>query len=253
MAILRKKDEPDGVPIYVRLAEELEGAILRGDYAPHDRLPPERDLAEEHGINRHTARQALGRLQSMGLVYRVRGRGTFVRSERVEYRVAEKMSFSDSVRRMGLQPRTEPLAVRRIGAYGRAVEGLMVPAGEPLVAYERLRYAGKVPIVYGTKHFREALFPGIHEHLSRKHGSVRQLVRDRYGQDLYRARSVVEIEPSDAVTARYLGLPLGAPLLRTESTDALEDGTPAEWGVSYFRGDATRLDIRIRRPRGAED
>lgn len=253
MAADRKAAGREGGPVYIRIAEELEGAILRGEYAPHDRLAPERELAKEHGVNRHTARQALARLQIMGLVYRVRGRGTFVRSERVEYRLAEKMSFSDSVGRMGLPPRTKPLAVRRVRAYGRAAAGLMVPPGTPLVAYERVRYAGKVPIVYGSKHFREELFPGIRELLLHKHVSVRQLIRENYGKQLYRARSVVEIEPSDATTARHLGLPLGAPLLKAESTDALEDGTPAEWGISYFRGDATKLDIRIKGLKGEEE
>lgn len=249
----RQTGGPERGPVYMRIAEELEGSILGGRYAAHDRLPPERELAEEHGVNRHTARQALDRLQSMGLVYKVRGRGTFVRSERVKYRIAEKMSFLDSVGRMGLQPRTRPLAVRRVRAYGRAATGLMVPTGEPLVAYERVRYAGKIPVVYGTKHFRETLFPGLHKLLMSKHGSVRQLIRDNYATELYRARSVVEIEPSDLATARYLGLPLGAPLLKSESTDALEDGTPAEWGISYFRGDATKLDIRIKGLKGEEE
>lgn len=243
MNSIRKKRE---VPIYVQVAEELEGALLRGEYGVGDRLPTEHALAEQYGINRHTAGQALNQLQSKGLVIRVRGRGTFVRPGRVDYRVAEKMSFSDSISRVGLEPSQVILSLRRLGAYGRMAEEMMVPVGEPLIAFERVRYAGEIPLVYGIKQFREALFPGLYDLLSTGCLSIRSLVRAQYGLEVYRARSTFEIEPADAGNAHHLGVQPGAALLRVESLDTLEDGTPAEWGVTYFRGDATRVRVTLR-------
>ena len=102
------------IPIYVRVADELEGTMLRGKYGPGDRLPTEHALAAHHGVNRHTAGQALNHLQSKGLIYRVKGRGSFVRPGRVDYRVAEKMSFSDSISRLGLRPSQDLLGIRRV-------------------------------------------------------------------------------------------------------------------------------------------
>ena len=241
------------VPIYIRVAEELEGAIRRGDHSVGDRLPTEHELAAGYGINRHTAAQAMNQLQSKGLVYRVKGRGTFVRPGRVEYRVAEKMSFSDSVARVGLQPSQRILGLRRVGAYGRLAERMRVPLGESLVAFERIRYAGEIPLVYGTKHLRESSFPGIYNALRKGCASVRALVRSRYGLEVYRARSTFEIEPADEENSRYLGVGLGVALLKVESLDTLEDGTPVEWGVSYFRGDATRVEVALREIRGEKD
>ncbi len=241
------------IPIYVQVADELEGAMLRGEYGPGDRLPTEHALAAQYDVNRHTAGQALNHLQSKGLIYRVKGRGSFVRPGRVDYRVAEKMSFSDSVSRLGLRPAQELLGVRRVRVHERLAGKMRVPMGEILVAYERVRYAGEIPLVYGTKHFRESLFPGIDELLRGGGQSVRAIVRAHYGLEMYRASSTFEIEPADTETARYLGVQLGAALLRVESLDTLEDGTPAEWGVSYFRGDATRVQVEIREVKGEED
>ena len=241
------------VPVYVQVAEDLEGAIRGGNYGVGDQLPTEHALAAEYGINRHTAGQALKRIQSKGLIVRVRGRGTFVRPGRIDYRVAEKMSYSDSVSRAGLEPSSEILGLRMIGAYGWICEAMMVPPGEPLVAFERVRYAGEIPLVYGTKHFREKLFPGLHELLGNRTRSVRALVRGHYGLEVYRARSTFEIEPADEENSRYLGVLLGSALMKVESLDTLEDGTPAEWGVSYFRGDATRLQVQMREVKGDED
>ncbi len=239
----------DGVPIYVQVAEDLEGAMLRGEYGVGDRLPTEHALAEKYAINRHTAGQALNQLQGKGLVVRVRGRGTFVRPGRVDYRVAEKMSFTDSVSRVGLKASRKILSVRRVRALGRMPEAMKVPAGEPLVARESVSFAGEIPLDYSVKHFRENLFPGA-EGVLHNPRSSRALIESHYGAKLYRGRSTFEIEPADSGCSRHLGVQSGASLLRVESLDTLEDGTPAEWGVTYFRGDATRMQVHIRDVKG---
>lgn len=65
-----------------RLTAELRRAILRGDYAPGDKLPPERDLAERFDVNRVTVRSALARLESTRLVTIRHGSGCVVRDYR---------------------------------------------------------------------------------------------------------------------------------------------------------------------------
>lgn len=231
-------------PLYVQLAEELEAAMLRGDHKPGDRLPTEQGLAERYGVNRHTAGQAYNHLQGKGLVYRVKGRGTYVRPGRIEYRIAQKMSFSDSVSRAGMQPFHRVTGVRQIGAYGRIAEDMTVPVGERLVAYEGVSFAGEVPLGCGTKYLREKLFPGIYGLLLyRGHESRSALIKARYGVELRRARSVFEIEPAEGETTQRLGVPPGAALLKVGALDTLKDGTPAQWGVSFFRGDAARMYV----------
>jgi DNA-binding FadR family transcriptional regulator len=60
--------------------ERLGTAIRLGLLAPGDRLPPERDLADQFGIARSTLRQALTSLTESGHLIALRGRGggTFV-------------------------------------------------------------------------------------------------------------------------------------------------------------------------------
>ena len=56
----------------------LRGQILAGELAPGDRLPSERALSEELGVNRHAVREALKRLQQAGLVRISQGGATRV-------------------------------------------------------------------------------------------------------------------------------------------------------------------------------
>jgi len=56
----------------------LRTAIVEGRFAPGDRLPPERSLAETLGVNRTTLRSALSRLREAGLVAPRQGDGCIV-------------------------------------------------------------------------------------------------------------------------------------------------------------------------------
>lgn len=67
---------------YDTTLQRLGTAIRIGLLEPGERLPPERDLADQFGISRSTLRQALGTLTESGHLVALRGRagGTFVAS-----------------------------------------------------------------------------------------------------------------------------------------------------------------------------
>jgi len=50
------------------IAAELRGEILRGQYRVGERLPSERDLAERFSVHRSAVREAMKRLEQLGLV-----------------------------------------------------------------------------------------------------------------------------------------------------------------------------------------
>lgn len=59
-----------------RIAADLRQKVQRGIYT--DRVPGERDLAEQYGVHVLTANKAVTTLVEEGLLYRVRGKGTFI-------------------------------------------------------------------------------------------------------------------------------------------------------------------------------
>jgi len=65
---IERKHAADGI------YDQLAAAILRGDIAVGSALPPERELAEQFGVSRTIARQAVHRIAELGLV-RVRQGG----------------------------------------------------------------------------------------------------------------------------------------------------------------------------------
>lgn len=62
------------------LEARLSAEILDGTLAAGALLPPERELAERHGVNRTTVRSALARLERSGLIETRQGSGSRVRA-----------------------------------------------------------------------------------------------------------------------------------------------------------------------------
>lgn len=61
-----------------QLVEILTDAVISGRYAPGSTLPAERVLADQLGVNRTSLRQALSRLEQLGLIESRQGSGTIV-------------------------------------------------------------------------------------------------------------------------------------------------------------------------------
>ena len=67
-----------GRPVYVQLIEQLELAIVTGDYPLGSRIPPVRELAAEAGVNPNTMQRALQELETRGLLQTMRTSGRIV-------------------------------------------------------------------------------------------------------------------------------------------------------------------------------
>jgi GntR family transcriptional repressor for pyruvate dehydrogenase complex len=60
------------------VAVQLEQLIVRGDFQPGEKLPPERVLAEKFGVGRSSMREALRLMEASGLIRTTHGVGVFV-------------------------------------------------------------------------------------------------------------------------------------------------------------------------------
>lgn len=71
-------------PLHTQICNQIRHLILSGQWEPGRRLPSELELQNELGISRSTIRQALKSIESEELIVRVPGRGSFVKSFKIE-------------------------------------------------------------------------------------------------------------------------------------------------------------------------
>lgn len=81
----------DARPIYEQIMDELRKMIISGVFAPDEKLPSVRELAQQYAINPNTIQRAYRELEIEGYIYSVAGKGSFVgmRNEVDESRKSE--------------------------------------------------------------------------------------------------------------------------------------------------------------------
>ncbi|WP_042876266.1 GntR family transcriptional regulator [Cupriavidus necator] len=75
-----KSDTPNSSTRYAELASTLVKEIVEGRRVVGSLLPTEHELAEQHGVSRHTVRASLRLLQDLGYISRKKAVGTIVES-----------------------------------------------------------------------------------------------------------------------------------------------------------------------------
>jgi DNA-binding FadR family transcriptional regulator len=70
----------DAQKLYQQIARRIAASIEDGRYAPGDRLPSERELADDLGVSRPTIRDAMIALEFQGLVEARQGSGVYVKA-----------------------------------------------------------------------------------------------------------------------------------------------------------------------------
>ena len=71
-------------PLYQTIFNDLQTAILTGELPVDSQLPTEKELSHTYKVSRITSKRALTELEQLGLIYRVRGKGSFVKSSAPE-------------------------------------------------------------------------------------------------------------------------------------------------------------------------
>lgn len=101
-------------PIFQQLADGITLDIVRGKYAPGERLESVRDLAVKAGVNPNTVQRALAFVESTGLIFTKRGDGRFVGTDS---RVVE------AVRKKYVRQKTDEFigALKAVGLNGEEI------------------------------------------------------------------------------------------------------------------------------------
>lgn len=228
----RPLDRRSPLPLWSQLSEDLLRRLEAGAFA--ERFPSEHELMADYDVSRYTVRDALRRLREQGVVDSARGRGTFVRSPRIEQPLGAMYSLFREVEARGMEQRSTVQA-QEARTDARVAERLGLAPDEPLFYLERLRLADAeplaldhawLPLVVAEPLLRaDFTRTGLYDQLAELTG-----VRLTGGQESIRA-----VVP-DAAQRRALGIGTRVAGLFIERTGCLR-GTPTEWRETLVRGD----------------
>lgn len=153
-------DKNSSVPIYFQLKNSLKEKIIGKVYLPGGLLPSEKELAQRFSISRMTVRQAIQALQSEGLVYKEKGRGTFVARNIIE-KNAELQSFTQDMISRGFAPGSRTVHFGEIAPDRNVQAKLELAPGDRVYFLKRLRLADSAPMAVEYCYLPCKLFPGL--------------------------------------------------------------------------------------------
>lgn len=237
------------VPCYSQLSKILLEQIRSGGLCQGEQLPTESAISKKYKLNRHTVRRAIERLAEEGIVYKVRGKGTFLAKTKIPYKVSKKTQFTTSVLQAGLQPDAILLETYEVVAGEEFSRKLNIQPDDIVSVLEILRYADDIPFSHTSSFLSAKKFPGFPDLLNRSF-SLYRLLEDHYGIEATRKSSAFEVSMPDDKDMEILQISPKTPLLVVKSLSESQYGDIVEYCVSKFRGDLCSITVDFNDTRG---
>jgi GntR family transcriptional regulator len=237
MSHLRK----NGMPAYKRIQGTITKRLELGLLKPGDLVDSERELARIHRVSLMTARHALTTLERDGLVVRRRGAGTFVAPPKIHFN--KLMSYTEQMSGRGLAVSSKLLSIGVVETEHEIAARLSLPATSRLIRVERLRLGGEEPFAIETCYLSADEYTDLTRSKLDRASLFSVLERDHELQIAY-SDEEVDATTADAHTARLLGIPVGAAVLRIRQQIFSTKAKPALYVLGLYRSDRHTLFIR---------
>jgi GntR family transcriptional regulator len=243
-------DPQSAIPLYFQIEQDLASLIASGTLAPGSQLPSEEELVQRYGVSRTTVRKAVQELDRLGLIEIRRGRGTFVRTEKIAQEFTELTGFVEDMVAMGLQPSAKVLGTGPTRANEMVARQLRVPIGTAVMQIRRVRMADDVAMSLDETYLPMELGRKVVENDLEVY-PIFSLLEGKYDTPLLEADYRLEATAADPLVAEALGIDFKSPILLIERVSYSLDRRPVDYEKLFYRGDKIRLSTRLRRRQSA--
>ncbi|MBA1334105.1 MAG: hypothetical protein HPY66_1589 [Firmicutes bacterium] len=243
-------EENSMVPLYHQIREKLTARIENGEFKPQEQIPSENELCERYNVSRITIRRAIDEMVKLGLLVKKQGKGTFVNQPKINFFSVDLISFSERMKREGLNVTTRVVCVQEALAENKVNRALGLADGESVVKIKRIRYIENDPIAIETNYIQRDLLKGrmevdeLKKYLEQGN-SLYDLLNNRIGIKFTRAHQTFEpimLQEEEQETLECGENPVGLLIYRmTYSGDI-----PVEFVKVVHRGDLCKFEMELK-------
>jgi len=232
--------------LYLHITTLLRRRVQSAEWRPGQKVPTLEQLAREFGVARVTVRQAMGILESEGLIWRKQGKGTFVKEGILSGPwFALQTDWSSLVKVTTFADAANELRTVR---EGKKLPPLSAADGKPAGSYQYLhRVHSKNDVPYAVIHIyldRRIYVKAPREFSQRPVISVLETVP---GLRIGTARQQLTIGTADIEAAELLKVPVNSPVAQVRRVIQDKSGTVIYYGDLIYRGDFVKLDINLKK------
>ena len=246
MDIRGEIDRSSPMPYYHQLRELIQASLEREGVAARTQLPSEAELGERFGVSRTVVRQALLELELDGLIYRQKGRGSFVAPPKLRRRISVLTSFTQDWQEHGSRPGSRVLSQGMHPVGEIVARHLQITPGTAVFRLQRVRLVDDEPMVVQTAYLH---FDGcerlLHEDFENR--SLYEVLSSEHGMTPHQAEEEYEASIVRSGDAALLGLRSGSPVMFITRTTYNGNLVPFECVRSVGRADKYRYVGLLRR------
>ncbi|HUS93797.1 MAG TPA: GntR family transcriptional regulator [Patescibacteria group bacterium] len=224
------------IPLYHQLYKLLRGTIIRGEWGPGTMIPAESELCRTFQVSQITARQALENLVNDGLIYRQRGRGSFVAQPAIETSLTRIISFTEDMHQRGFTPGSQVIFSGLVESNQNLAERLQIAPGEILAQLHRLRFADGEPLSIEKASLVHRYCPGVLNN-NFEDSSLRETLRTQFDIQLVRAKQSIRALNAIRDQATLLGITPNGALLVIDRVSYSQDDMPIEHLQIFYHAD----------------
>lgn len=179
-------------------------------------IASEHELCEEYQVSRITVRKAIDELVHEGILYRLRGKGCFVR-ERAETKLLRIYSFTEAILSEGKIPSKKQLVFQKQAAGSVLGKRLSIGEDERIYVIKSLYFANDVPYCVNTSYIPEKRFPKL-EYFNFNENSLYEVLKNFYNLSFTRVKQDMRALVCDKEIYEYLEVEQNSPILKIDAT-----------------------------------
>lgn len=241
---MTKHDSP--VPLYVQIKDYIRQNIQSGMFGVNERIPSERQLAEQFSVNRLTVSKAISELVQEGLLYTQVGKGTYVCPVKIDQVLQSLTSFTQDMDGRGKSASSRVLYAAVEPAGVEVAKALAILPGAEVFVLQRVRLADDQLIALEKSHITYALCPGILEQHDFSRESLYKVLHEVYGLHLTYAHQTIEAAIAEAEELEALEADSCTPILRITRVTHDDQDRAVEFVRSSYRGDRYKFHTVLR-------
>ncbi len=223
------------IPRYYLIQRSILNRIEKGEWAPGEKIPPEKELAAIFGVSVGSVKTAMLNLSNSGFLNRVQGKGTFVAGSVIGRDRRRLYNFVSD-----FETQNEPLSVKLQEI--KAVEGiapicgyLTLPPNGQMFRVTRIFTLHESSIILSISYLAQRLFKDI-DKLPRdffESNPLYKLFEDTYKLPTIRYQEMFSAVQAPVEAVNFLQLSESVPLLKVEMLALTFKNVPLEYRISY--------------------
>ncbi len=235
-------------PLYRQVANLLIEDIASGRYEVGGLLPPEPELVKAYGVSRHTLREAVRHVQSLGMIERRQGHGTRIKSVQENRRYALSINTFDDVEQHGYFTHLVDIETEMVTADGALGRELPCDEGARLLKISCYRVPTNstlpIPTARNETYIVER-YAAVLDEIETLDGPLYGLIERRFGErvgEIVQEISAVTLTPAAAQRISARKQTSG---IKVKRSYIGRDGTPILFGYNTYAANDFSFVMRL--------